>query len=103
MDAMNYPEPLEEVGLEIAEELRKQGKAKNCGGCEKPFTRARKWRAMKRLKVGVADQGVFSWTALICGKCKFEHEHGNREIMARINREALREAALVAATPGGTA
>lgn len=103
MDTMIYPDHLQEVGLEIAEELRKQGKTSKCGSCYKPFNRARKWRAMKRLKVWIGEHGLFSWTALLCGKCNHEYEHGNRQIVERLNCEALREAALIAATPKGTA
>lgn len=103
MDAMLYPAPLKDVGLEIIEEMRKQGRAKTCDGCGKPFNSARKWRAIKRLSIDCEKTGVFSWTALLCGKCKFEHEHGNREILERLNREAIQEAALIAAEPVGSA
>lgn len=103
MDAMTCLGPLQEVGLELAEELRKQGKADKCGGCEKPLNHARKWRSMKRLTVAVSGHGLFSWTALLCGRCVFEHEHGNRDILERLNREALLEAALIGAPTGGTA
>lgn len=103
MDAMNFSEPLEEVGLELIEELRKQGKADKCGSCGKPFNHARKWRLIKRLLVYLPGHGVFSWTALLCGKCEFDFRHDNREAIDRINREAFREADLLKATPEGRA
>lgn len=103
MDAMIFPAPLQEVGLQIAEELGKQGLADRCGGCGKPFNRARKWRTMKRLTVATLGHGMFTWSALLCGRCTAGLKRGDTAVLDRLNREALREAALLVAMPEGSA
>lgn len=103
MDAMVFPSPLPEVGLELVETLHSQGRGGVCGGCSRPFTPTRKWRAVKRVTVASGAMGVFSWSFLLCGNCRRAIQRGDTAITERLNSSALDEAVLLARAPAGTA
>ena len=100
MDAALFPYPLPEVGLELAATLHSQV----CAGCGKPFTAARKWRAIKRVTISNINMRVVSaWSFLLCGKCHRAIQRGDTAITERLNSAAMDEAVLLARAPAGTA
>ncbi len=70
--------PLSEVSQALAAELIAQGNGDRCGECDRPFTPARKRRALIRL-VSISEAGLAMNYYLICGACRAAAEMRQRE------------------------
>ena len=102
MDNKLYPHPLPEVWQDIAADLERTPRGRRCAGCGKPFNAARKWRRVARATFQTEAGEIFSWSWMICRKCALDANHNNT-LPDHMKREAEQEAALLIATPGGTA
>lgn len=103
MDSKVYPLPLIEVGLEVAADLEQTPRGKKCAGCGKPFNAARKWHSVARARLLSPFIGEHSWSWFLCRQCAREAKRNGNTVPDHLRREAEREAALLMATPGGTA
>jgi len=92
-DALLMQLPLQgEVSQAVAKDLIASGYGKRCGCCNKPFTRARKWRAVGRVKHGDPAGRVFTTAWLFCGVCSAAIRRDGGRMPAHLVQEA-REAA----------
>lgn len=103
MDNKPHPRPLFEVSLEIAADLERASNGKMCAACGKPFNAARKSRGAICAQYSAPSGEYISWSWLLCRKCAHDVKRNGNTVPAHLRREAEREAALLMATPGGTA
>lgn len=91
----------------VGDDLNASGHGKFCGGCGKPFTVARKQRAVGRLNLAVrADGPLFQTAWLFCGRCAAAIRRGGGRMPAHLVQEARAAASaglLLAAPAGGSA
>lgn len=107
-DALLMALPLQgEVTQAVGNDLNASGHGKCCAGCGKPFTMARKQRAVGRLSLAECAEGPLFQTAwLLCGRCAAAIRRDGGRMPAHLVQEA-REAAcaglLLAAPAKGNA
>ncbi len=99
MDGAIYPRPLSACGLDVADGLHHAGLADKCTGCGKPFTSARQRHSVCRVTLATDDE-MNSWSGMLCRKCARET---NGRVPTRLQNQAIQEAGLLMAKPGGTA
>jgi hypothetical protein len=58
-----------EVTRAVGDDLNASGHGKCCAGCDKPFTVARKQRAVGRMTHTDPDGRLFTTAWLFCGRC----------------------------------
>jgi hypothetical protein len=101
-DALLMALPLQgEVTQAVGDDLNASGHGKCCAGCDKPFTVARKQRAVGRLKHGDHAGRMFATAWLFCGPCAAAIRRDGGRMPGHLVQEA-REAAsagLLLATP----
>lgn len=102
MDAAIYPCPLQFAFDDIADDLEKSGRDKQCGGCGKPFTAARKYHSIGRVRFG-SDIGLLDWSWPLCRKCAREVKRNGGRLPDKLKQQAFDEGMLLLATPGGVA
>ncbi len=100
MDGVIFPLPLELCGPDVKNSLILSGNAKACPVCGKAFTAARKRGPVCRATFLGDDGLVFTWSWVLCRKC-FRESGGT--IPPQLKEQAIREARLLTAKPGGKA
>lgn len=87
----------------IGDDLNASGHGKCCAGCDKPFTAARKQRAVGRITHGDAAGLLVSTAWLFCGRCAAEIRRNGGHMPAHLVQEAraAASAGLLLATPAG--
>lgn len=95
-----------EVSRAIAADLNAAGRGKCCAGCDKPFSAARKQRAVGRITHADPSGQLFTTTWLFCGTCAAAIRRNDGRIPVHLVQEARDATAaglLLAAPAGGTA
>lgn len=90
------------VSRAVGDDLNASGHGKLCAGCGKPFTVARKQRAVGRLSLAVrADGPLFQTAWLFCGRCAAAIRRDCGRMPAHLVQEArdAASAGLLLATP----
>jgi hypothetical protein len=100
MDAVIFPHPLEECRADVIDNLIQSGNAKACPVCGKAFNAARKRGPVCRSTFLGNDGLMFTWSWVLCRKCLRE---SGGQMPQQLKEQAIREATLLTAKPGGKA
>lgn len=91
-----------EVTRAVGDDLNASGHGKCCAGCDKPFTVARKQRAVARQNhVDPASGYLFQTAWMLCGRCAAAIRRDGGRLPAHLLKEArdAASAGLLLATP----
>lgn len=101
-DALLMALPLQgEVTQAVGDDLNASGHGKCCAGCGKPFTVARKQRAVGRVSHVDPAGRLFTTAWLFCGRCAAAIRRDDGRLPAHLVQEArdATSAGLLLATP----